>query len=449
MSQATGGSPRPRASLAHMILIVPWVALVIDAWAPIRDNSFLWHIRAGELQAAAGRVLIADPFSFTMHGEPWRTQSWLAELLYSWGESHWDLGFVPPMMLILSTITFAALGLIAYRKSKSVAATAIVLILSIVLFISFLVPRPVLFSFALFALVILAWDRRATRWTVPFLFWIWASVHGSFAIGLAYIGLTIIVERDWRGLRVAIVAGLSTLLTAHGLGVIGFLLDFSKAGSSLPLLTEWRRPELLSAVFLPFVIGVALIIVGSARRVIETRHLWILVPFTALSLTATRAVPPSWIAIVPLVALSLTGLRIFQTGRFSRPAVAIFVSGILIVPLFLVSAPRIDEVRFPVAAAGALDDTPTFHDDRTGGYLIWRDGPDRLVYIDDRAELYGDRLQEFVDVRDGTIDWKPVFERDGIEQALLLADWDLVTRLEDAGWRAVYRDDLYVVLKPS
>ena len=51
MSQ-TAAEPSPsRFSVAHLLLVVPWVALVIDAWAEIRDNSFLWHIRAGELQA--------------------------------------------------------------------------------------------------------------------------------------------------------------------------------------------------------------------------------------------------------------------------------------------------------------------------------------------------------------------------------------------------------------
>ena len=86
-----GGAGAVQAALflAHLVLLVPFVALVIDAWAPIRDNSFLWHIRAGELQANAGEVLVADPFSFTMLGERWLTQSWLAELLYSWGESNW------------------------------------------------------------------------------------------------------------------------------------------------------------------------------------------------------------------------------------------------------------------------------------------------------------------------------------------------------------------------
>ena len=83
---ATAAEPSPRRfSLFHLILVVPWIAIVIDAFKPITDNSFLWHIRAGELQATSASVLTTDPFSFTMHGEHWLTQSWLAELAYYWG----------------------------------------------------------------------------------------------------------------------------------------------------------------------------------------------------------------------------------------------------------------------------------------------------------------------------------------------------------------------------
>ncbi len=168
---------------------------MIDAWAPMRDNSFLWHIRAGELQTVAGQVLTADPFSFTMHGEPWLTQSWLAELLYSWGERNWGLGFVPPMMLLMTSITFLGIGLIAYRRSRSVSGTAVVLILSTVLLLSFSGAETGHLLLCLFVLVILAWERPSARWTVPFLFWIWASMHGSFILGLAYVGLTLLIDK--------------------------------------------------------------------------------------------------------------------------------------------------------------------------------------------------------------------------------------------------------------
>ena len=447
--EGTAVEPSPRRfSLAHLMLIVPWVGLVIDAWAPIRDNSFLWHIRAGELQAMSGEVLVADPFSFTMHGERWLTQSWLTELLYAWGESNWGLGFVPPMLLTVSSITFLGIGLTAHRRSKSVSATAIVLLLTTLLTISFLVPRPVIFSFALFALVIVAWDRPAMRWSVPFLFWMWASVHGSFVIGLAFIGLTIIAQADWKALPTAIVAGLTTLLTAHGLGVIEILLAFSEAGPALALLTEWRRPELLSVVFLPFLVGVGLIVIGAMRGLVTPRHLWILAPFLLLAFSSTRAVPPAWIALVPLLGSALGSLRIGQRRRFSVPTAALFAGVVLVMPFLFASDVSIDRGRLPVAAATELADVPTFHDDRAGGYLIWALGPERLVYIDDRAELYGERMAEFMAVRDLDYEWEPIFERDGIEQVLLRTDEELVGELESAGWAPTYEDEHYVVLRP-
>jgi len=445
----TAAEPSPRRfSLAQLILIVPWAALVIDAWSPLRDNSFLWHIRAGELQADAGTVLVADPFSFSMHGERWLTQSWLAELLYAWGESNWGLGFVPPMLLALSSITFLGIGLMVYRKSNSARATAIVLLLTTVLTLSFLVPRPVIFSFALFALVILAWDRPATRWAIPFLFWIWASMHGSFVIGLAYVGLSIIAQANWRALPTAGVAGVTTLLTAHGLGVVEILLEFSQAGPALTLLSEWRRPELLSVVFAPFLVGLGLIVIGAMRGLVTPRHLWYLVPFLLLALSSTRAVAPAWIGLIPLLGVALAGFGSFEHRRFSVHAAVIFAGVVLVIPFLVASDASIDEERFPVAAAAELLDVPTFHDDRTGGYLIWAKGPERLVYIDDRAELYGERMAEFVAVRDLEIDWEPVFERDHIEQVLFKSDEELVAALESAGWAPAYQDEHYVVLRP-
>ena len=444
-------APRPsprRYSLAHLVLVLPWIALVIDAFAPIRDNSFLWHIRAGELQATDGVVLQADPFSFTKFGEPWLTQSWLAELLYASGEEASGLGFVPPMMLVTTTVTFVALGLIAYRRSGSVPVTALVLVLSTVLLISFLVPRPVLFSFALFALVILAWDRPSSRWAIPLLFWIWASVHGSFVIGLGYVGLSILMEREWKALPTAILSGLLTLLTAHGLGVLGILIDFSQAGDTLALLTEWRRPEPLSAVFTPFIIGIALIVLGAFRGKITPKHLWLIVPFLALGLSSTRAVPPAWIGIVPLVALSLEGLGADARRRFPAGIAVVFTAFVLVFPFFVAGDADLDDEHFPIAASAVLDEVNTFHDDRTGGYLIWADGPERLVFIDDRAELYRERMAEFVAVRSGEEPWEPVFERDGIEQVLMRADESLLDDLRASGWGEVYADDNYVVLSP-
>ncbi len=435
-----------RFSIAQVALIIPWVALVIDAWSPIRDNSFLWHVRAGTLQIEIGEVLTRDPFSFTMGGERWLTQSWLAELLYGWAENATGLGFVPWMLLATSTLTFAALGLIAFRESSSVTATAFVLILSTLLLISFLVPRPVMFSFLLFGSVILAWDEPKLRWALPFLFWIWASVHGSFAIGLAYVGLRIVTRREWRVLPIAIVAGLATLTTAHGLGVVEILLDFNEARDTLPLLSEWRRPSVASPVFLSFLGGVAFIVIGAYRGRVRLVHLWMIVPFLLLGFSSLRAVPPAWFGLVPLVAMALGGLSLGSKDRLGAGPTLLFFLVVLLIPFALRGDAELDDDRFPIEARDSLTKERTFHDDRVGGYLIWADWPGRLVYLDDRAELYTDRMAEFVSIRNGETAWEPVFARDGIEQALLRSDDLLVDELVEAGWQSVYRDEAYTVL---
>ncbi|MGD2101687.1 MAG: hypothetical protein PVG83_05570, partial [Acidimicrobiia bacterium] len=428
---------------------IPWVALVIDAWSPIRDNSFLWHVRAGELQIDAAAVLTADPFSFTMLGESWLTQSWLAELLYSWAETSFGgLGFVPWLLLSMTTVTFGCIGLVAYRRSQSVPTTAVVLLLSVVLMISFLVPRPVVFSFALFGLTIVAWEIPRGRWALPFIFWVWASVHGTFAIGLAYVGLMLIAEREWKWLPTAIVSGLITLATAHGLGVVTMLLDFAGSRDTLSLLSEWQRPGLDSPVFAPFVIGLLLIAFAVARRRISWWYLFVAMPFAALGVTALRAVPPAWLGLVAVLALAIGPLTLGGSRRISTIPAMVFAAVVLVLPFLVRGDGRLAETRFPVAAADELEDVRTFHDDRAGGYLIWARGPEFGVYIDDRAELYGERMAEYVSVRDGDTEWQPVFERDQISQVLLPVGSELAKDIADSGWVSSYQDDEFVVLRP-
>ncbi len=448
MSTAEAGATR-RFSLAHLILAIPWIALVIDAFAPIGDNSFLWHIRAGSLQVELGSVLTTDPFSFTASGETWLTQSWLADILYARLESLSGLGFVPWMLLVVTSLTFAGIALIAFKASQSVVATAVVLLLSTVSLVSFLVPRPVIFSYLLFVLVILAWERTSARWTLPFLFWIWASVHGSFFLGLAYIGLRLLTKKDWRAMAFPVVSGLVTLLTPHGWGVIQMLGEFLTASPHLDLLTEWKSPELFTPVFFPVFIGIVLIIYGAMRQHLVPWDLLLIVPFFALSLTALRSVPPAWLALLVPVSLSLqdTGRRLPK--RFGLVATTIFGAAIAVVPFLLVDHEGLATDRFPVGLAESLDGSRMFHNDVVGGFLIWHSGPELQVFIDDRAELFQERLQEFVDIRSGNEPWEPLFERYRLTQALLGEDEAMVQWLKDAGWAVAAEEGGFVLLEES
>jgi hypothetical protein len=433
-----------RPTLFHIALLVPWIAIVIKSFHLITDNSYLWHIRAGELQLAGGRVLTSDPFSFTVIGEGWRTQSWLVELGYGWLESLYGLAFTAPMMLAVSTLCFVAIGAVAYRSSKSLPAMALVVVLSAIIVPRFLVPRPALFGYLLFVLIVLAWERKSQRWLIPLLFWLWASIHGSFLIGLLYVSLRVVQRRDWSGVSPVLVSAGATLLTAHGFGVTEMVVSFVEAREYLGLMQEWRTPDLLQPDLIPFVLGMVLILYGATRGRVVPSDLWIVVPFLFLALSSERSVGLAWIAVLPILARATVPVSVRVMRGFSVPMAVAFVLAIGVLPFFLAESGELDVRRFPVAAAGHLEEVNTFHGDATGGYLIWSEAS--RVFIDDRVELYGLRMEEFVEVRSGYRDWKPLFERDGISQALLERGEPLIADLQQDGWFERYADDNFVVL---
>jgi hypothetical protein len=126
-------------------------------------------------------------------------------------------------------------------------------------------------------------------------------------------------------------------------------------------------------------------------------------------------------------------------------AIAVTLTGVAVLGL---SQPMgLDEDRFPSRAAVAeLDPGPVFHDTAVGGYLIYADWPERLVFIDDRAELFGaEGLQQFQDARAG-IGIEETFAEFQISQALVAPDWPMVGYLELMGWKYRYQDEYFAVM---
>jgi len=433
-----------RFTVWHAALLLPWAVSAYAFARTFNDNSYLWHVRAGDLQLERGAVLTTDPFSFTMQGEPWRTQSWLAELLYSVADRWAGLDASPFMTFACAVTLFLLAGLFAYRLNRSLLSTVVFLVGTSVVFAGFLNPRPVIFSFPIFAAVVVADHDRRLRWSLPLLMWLWAAVHGSFVIGLGYLGMQAIRRGfDARRIGGLVMAGLPTLLTAHGIGIIDILLAFSLNKGAVDSMTEWGTPDLLSVPFIPVFLGLVGLVYLAHRGGMPARFGWILVPFVALALSANRAVPPAWLGLSPLLGRITVPLRASLRGRMA----ALLLGAVLLIgPLLLQSDEEIDTSRFPIEAAEHLTAERVFHDDATGGWLIYTQWPQRQVYIDDRAELFGDQMLTFIKTRAGFDLWSEELAKWDIEQALVRVDVPLAETLRLAGWRVAYEDEDFVVL---
>lgn len=438
---------RTRNGLTPAWLALPWVAIVLAARQPIRDNSFLWHVEAGALQAKAGTVLRADPFSAAYMGSPWRTQSWLAELAYTQLDRAFaDLGWVTAYLVVIGTLTFGLVAMAQFLDSRSWLAVAVTQLGLVWLASPLFAPRPVFVSFVLLAAVVLVVRMPRLWWAAPIIMWVWAASHGSFALGIGVLVLEAVRQRSARLSRMALVSAAAASLTAHGWHVWTLLLDFARSAESLDLITEWAPPDLLSPARLPYVAILAVLFLGATKGRVLTRDLWVVVPFLVFGLTSSRALYPAAMALSPYVAQSLGFGAEQRIGDRKTPVVAL--AAVLLIPLVIpvADAGVLDKARFPVAAAAAIRPGPVFHDDVVGGYLIYAGRSH--VYIDDRAELYPpDYMRGMISARAGHPSWRDTFGTAGIEQALLRADDGLAAVLVADGWHTEFEDEDFIVLR--
>ncbi len=247
--------------------------------------------------------------------------------------------------------------------------------------------------------------------------------------------------------KAGLAALVATFLTAHGIGVWQILWDFARAQDALALMAEWKVPDFGDIVHAPYLLLLVGIIVAGMRDRLKPRDLIVVLPFLFFGMTSNRAVVPAVIVVAPWAALALPRIRVPRSSM-SAPVVGVVLGmlALLVVsPLALQPLGVLDEERFPSEEIqAAMGDRHLFHDDGVGGFLIYDEWPDRLVYIDDRAELYGaEMLRQYTDARDGR--YREVFELYGFDAALSRKEWQLTYALDSDGWRRIAEDETFVV----
>jgi hypothetical protein len=230
------------------------------------------------------------------------------------------------------------------------------------------------------------------------------------------------------------------------------ILRFAGSGEALDLIVEWLPPDFTGVEHFPFALGILALLYGAMKGRIQPRDLWVVGPFLLFAFTANRAVPLSALVLAPFFLESLIGTSRSAQSRAKTSEMrlnAILLGTVLLVPLVVPLRGGLDRDVFAVDAVNHLAPGRAFHDDAVGGYLIYAEWPERKVYIDDRAELYGDTFIDFVRGRAGHDEWQEIFDRYQIHQALLKVEDPLAQILTVGGWQERFRDENFVVLSES
>jgi hypothetical protein len=114
-------------------------------------------------------------------------------------------------------------------------------------------------------------------------------------------------------------------------------------------------------------------------------------------------------------------------------------------------APTGGPLPYPVEAQAYLHEqgrsVRVYNEYSWGGYLINTGYPDLRVFVDGRADVYGELVNEYVRAQAGR-DWETTFKRYDVEYALVRPGTPLIAELRAAGWIPLVDDDDQVLLGP-
>ncbi|HVW31497.1 MAG TPA: serine hydrolase [Acidimicrobiia bacterium] len=432
----------------------------------LSDNSFFWHLRTGRLILDHG-IPHADPYSFTAAGHRWVAQSWLAEALYGAIDKVAGAFGLRLLTALTGSVVAAVTYQLVHRISRDRLAAVGLTLAAIGASFTLWSARPLFLGILAFLGLLWivevpdSWLGRRAVWTIPVLIWLWANIHGTFSLGLAYLGLHVLGRwlegaPFWRGrervlTQAAVIAVVVAALNPYGPGLLLFPVELLGRGDILKRVTEWRSPDFRTIQGLMFAgwtaVFVACFALGHRRP--TRRDVVVTVPFLLLAFWAQRN-----IALAPLVGVAAAA-RCVGRDQYRPPSdaplnriVAVALLGLGLVWTAQAAGERnFDDSIYPVTAMQFVIDhgllgQRLLTDDAWGGYVILKFWPAQKVFVDDRYDMYPRPvLDDFIRFSDADPRWREILDRNRIDVVVWPVKAPVVGLLDtDPGWTEVHRD---------
>jgi hypothetical protein len=205
---------------------------------------------------------------------------------------------------------------------------------------------------------------------------------------------------------------------------------------------EWLSPNFHSLLSKLFLFLVMLFFVLNIYRRGKPDLGEILIPsiFIAAAFISRRHMPIAILTMIPYAAIALAGgaAQAFSASRLVRLynsytstsrqlgqkenllnlglLLVVLIAALLLQPVYQAKAEAKRNAVIPVGAADFIVSSgltgKMFNEYHFGGYLIYRLYPQQKVYIDGRADMYGDTFfNQYMDIYRGARNWQTLFDR--------------------------------------
>lgn len=461
----------------------------------LSDGDTFWHIKAGQTMLSQGSILTQDIFSHTASGAPWTAHEWLAEVIMA-GLHRWaGLQGVSLFYFLIAALSFWVLFRITRRMTNDWLALFLISV-AFAFSMTHLLARPHIFSwlFGVCTLAILLQGSRS-RYFLPPLIALWANLHGGFILGLvlqvlfiAGAMLDMICQEGfsrWRkslhSQKFALIILLLSIVSS-GLNPFGYhLLIFPFLVTKTVFTTgigEWLAPDMQREFFFRYYLISIIFLVSLPRLRIDWTNRLLLVFWVNASLSHGRYISMASVFLVPLLAqignqlidrLPLRDKKPSKNELMLSPYSGLIATvGLFIIlfgastfqsPLrpFMTAIIQVNPETHPIEAVKYLNSTPLpgkmFNKYNWGGYLIYALQPSQPVFIDGRADMYGEELfTEYSKVAGIDKDIETILKKHEVNWVIYPHDTPLVRYLlAGSRWSQIYQDEETSVLlrKPS
>jgi len=471
--------PRARVQ-AGLLILAPTLLLVFARYfVASTDPDYWWHVRTGQYIVETGTLPRVDIYSYTVAGHPWVTHEWLTEILLYVVQQ--QIGYVGNVVLfgLLAALTLLAVYATCRLRGLGEPAAAMLMLWAAGIGMGSANVRPQLLTtllLAVCALLLTLYLRGQTRalWPYPALMALWVNLHGGYVIGLVLLGLTVVGQGaawvlgrpvpPFRPLLVvAVLSGVATLISPHGLEAIYY--PFTYVGSQNPsmrYIAEWQSVDFHQARSLIFAGSLLLaILLGIWRRPLgPSEALWMLA-LAMMALQSIRHLALYGVVAIPLLAARLQAEVPLLRGTLATwrrpmllaiiwPLVAIFLLRLAFVGGGWEHAQVGREPNARTYPAGAVEHLRThevpgnlFGSYHWGGYLIYQFYPERSVFVDGRMDLYDDVIEPYMMVTGLKPGWREVLDEHDVRLVLIEKEGPLAVVLaDDPNWRLAFTGDV-------
>ena len=480
-----------KLTIRQTFTIILFLGLFVMTIFPIADPDFWWHLRTGQLIAQTHSIPHVDPYSFTNNGKPWVAHEWLSELIIY---GLFFIGSYSLLSFVFSLIITTAFLLTLLRTpsgSRPYIAGFVILLGSIATAPTWGV-RPQMISLLITSIFLLLLDRFLSTEKIAFILplplitLLWVNLHAGYFLGLVIIllyigGLTVeIIYARFRNSNkvnpqsvrvllslcvILLLCILASLVNPNGYHILLYPFQTLSSPAMQQFIIEWFSPDFHQLQWQPLALFfLAFIVVGMlSSKTVSPIKIFLSLLFGYAALRSMRNVPLFVVVTAPILTEQIDSLVKIKSADKAPNLFLKWVNLIFLICLTLIVGFRFIQVnqaqsktegeKFPQSAVNWIEQNKPkgnlFNSYNWGGYLIWKLYPDYQVYIDGRADVYGDSfIFQYLEIYRSQPGWEQALASKSINLVLVEPRSGIANALKQSSkWIIAYEDSISVVFE--